>query len=73
MSVQAVMNRQLDAPTKARSHVLAVDDDPVIREAISDYLGQYGFRVTTVADGPAMHAVLARDVVDLLVLDLTLR
>jgi two-component system OmpR family response regulator len=67
------MNRQLDAPTKVRSHVLAVDDDPVIREAISDYLGQYGFRVTTVADGPAMHAVLARDVVDLLVLDLTLR
>jgi two-component system OmpR family response regulator len=73
MSVQAIMNRQLDAPTKVRSHVLAVDDDPVIREAISDYLGQYGFRVTTVADGPAMHAVLARDVVDLLVLDLTLR
>jgi two-component system OmpR family response regulator len=67
------MNRHLDAPAKARSHVLAVDDDPVIREAIGDYLGQYGFRVTTVADGAAMHAVLARDVVDLLVLDLTLR
>jgi two-component system OmpR family response regulator len=58
---------------EARSHVLAVDDDPVIREAISDYLGQYGFRVTAVADGRAMQTVLAQDVVDLVVLDLTLR
>src|ERR1700734_3167801 len=66
------MNSQLHAPTRTRSHVLAVDDDPVIREAISDYLGQHGFRVTTVADGRAMQAVLAHDVVDLLVLDLTL-
>src|SRR3984893_1756269 len=73
MSAQAVMNRQLHAPTSARSHVLAVDDDPVIREAISDYLGQYDFRVTAVADGRAMQAVLAHEVVDLLVLDLTLR
>src|ERR1700734_1258795 len=67
------MNSQLHAPTRTRSHVLAVDDDPVIREAISDYLGQYGFRVTTVADGRAMQAVLAQEVGDLLVLDLTLR
>jgi DNA-binding response OmpR family regulator len=61
MSVQAVMNRQLHAPTSARPHVLAVDDDPVIREAISDYLGQYNFRITAVADGRAMQAVLAHD------------
>jgi two-component system OmpR family response regulator len=72
MSAQAIKNGQLHGP-KDRAHVLAVDDDPVIRSAISDYLGQYGFRVTTVADGTAMHAVLAREVVDLLVLDLTLR
>src|SRR5712672_1834967 len=73
MSVQAVMNRQLHAPTSARQHVLAVDDDPVVREAISDYLGQYDFRITAVADGRAMEAVLAHDVVDLVVLDLKLR
>src|SRR5712675_916880 len=73
MSVQAVMNRQLHAPTSAQPHVLAVDDDPVIREAISDYLGQYDFRVTAVADGRAMQAVLAHDVVGLVVLDLKLR
>src|SRR6266478_4605413 len=73
MSVQAVMNRPGQAPTSARSHVLAVDDDPVIREAISDYLGQYDFRVTAVADGRAMQAVLAHEVVDLVVLDLKLQ
>src|ERR1700675_1425114 len=72
MSVQAA-NRQIHAPTGSRLHVLAVDDDPVIRETISDYLGQYDFRVTAVADGRAMQAVLAHDVVDLVVLDLKLR
>src|SRR5882762_2789646 len=72
-NVHAVMNRQLHAPTSARPHVLAVDDDPVIREAISDYLGQYDFRVTAVADGRAMQAALEHDVVDLVVLDLKLR
>ncbi len=68
------MNRQLHAPMRLRPHVLAVDDDPVIREAISDYLGQHDFRITAVADGRAMQDVLAQeDVVDLVVLDLKLR
>jgi len=68
---QSVMNIQ--ARAAALVHVLAVDDDPIIREAITDYLGQYEFRVSTVADGGAMRAVLANDVVDLIVLDLMLR
>ncbi|MDB5925380.1 MAG: Two component transcriptional regulator [Betaproteobacteria bacterium] len=67
------MNMQAQTPSTAVAHVLAVDDDPTIREAIADYLGQYEFRVTTVADGQAMQTVLADDVVDLLVLDLKLR
>lgn len=73
MSTEAIVSIQLPAPATGRAHVLAVDDDPVIREAIVDYLGQYEFRVTAVADGAAMQAVLASDVVDLIVLDLTLR
>ena len=64
---------QAPAPASALAHVLAVDDDPVIREAIADYLGQHEFRVTAVADGPTMQAVLAQEVVDLLVLDLRLQ
>jgi DNA-binding response OmpR family regulator len=71
MSTEAVINMQ--GPPIALAHVLAVDDDPMIREAIADYLGQYEFRVTAVADGRAMQDVLARDVVDLLVLDIRLQ
>ena len=54
-------------------HVLAVDDDPTIRELMADYLGQNEFRVTVVADGRAMQAVLTEEVVDLIVLDLKLQ
>ncbi|HEV7390691.1 MAG TPA: response regulator [Burkholderiales bacterium] len=64
---------QAQTTSTALAHVLAVDDDPTIREAIADYLGQHEFRVTAVADGQAMQMVLADDVVDLLVLDLKLR
>jgi two-component system, OmpR family, response regulator len=73
MSTEAVMSLKAHEPATAQAHVLAVDDDPVIRDAIVDYLGQYEFRVTAVADGASMQAVLASDVVDLIVLDLTLR
>jgi len=66
------MSLQAHAPANALAHVLAVDDDPIIREAIADYLGRHEFRVTGVADGRAMQAVLADQVVDLVVLDLKL-
>src|SRR5437588_1919132 len=54
-------------------HVLVVDDDPTIRELVSDYLGGNDFRVSAVGDGTAMRDVLKDQVVDLLVLDLGLR
>jgi DNA-binding response OmpR family regulator len=73
MSTQATFDMQAHAPAAASAHVLAVDDDPVIRQAIADYLGQHDLRVTAVADGRAMQAVLADEVVDLLVLDLRLQ
>src|SRR5712664_3899925 len=75
MSLQAAMNSQVNAPRTDSSlaHVLAIDDDPVLREAIADYLGQHEFRVTAVPDGRAMQEVIARQVVDLVVLDLKLQ
>src|SRR3954469_19371568 len=57
----------------ALPHVLVVDDDPTIRELVSDYLGKNELRVTAVADGRSMQEVLADQVVDLVVLDLKLR
>src|SRR5262249_1088105 len=53
-------------------HILALDDDPAVRGLISEYLRQNDLRVTTVATGVAFDAVLAREAVDLVVLDLRL-
>src|SRR5258705_5728761 len=75
MALESDMNRQVHAPRTgtALAHVLAIDDDPILREAVADYLGQYEFRVTAVADGRAMQVVLAAEVVDVIVLDLKLQ
>ena len=74
MSTEPVMSaQQQPSPQPGLPHVLAVDDDPTIRELMADYLGQNGFRVTAVADGQAMQAVLANEVVDLIILDLRLQ
>src|ERR1041385_6946414 len=74
MRREAVMSPS-SQPTAAlaRPHVLVVDDDPTIRELVSDYLGNNDFRVTAVPDGREMRDVLKDQVVDLLVLDLGLR
>jgi len=74
MSLEAITRTQRQSPQQpALPHVLAVDDDPTIRELIADYLEQHEFRVTTVADGRAMQTVLAEEVVDLILLDLKLQ
>jgi two-component system, OmpR family, response regulator len=56
----------------AEKHILAVDDDPTMRELVADYLGKHGFRVSAVADGRDMARIVAEDAVDLVVLDLKL-
>ena len=53
-------------------HVLALDDDPSIRDLIGAYLGENELRVTTVASGKELDAVMARETIDLVVLDLRL-
>jgi two-component system OmpR family response regulator len=67
------MKAPAPTPPTVSAHVLAVDDDPIIRAAIGDYLGRNDLRVTVVPDGRAMQSVLDRDVVDLVVLDLKLQ
>ena len=54
------------------AHVLAVDDDPSVRQMIVDYLGDNDMRVTAVPSGKLIADVMARDTIDLLVLDLRL-
>jgi two-component system OmpR family response regulator len=53
-------------------HLLVVDDDREIRLLVEQYLGQAGYRVTTVGDGKAMCKALDANRIDLVVLDLML-
>jgi DNA-binding response OmpR family regulator len=54
-------------------HVLALDDDPSVRQLVSDYLAENELRVTAVASGAEFEQVLSRETIDLVVLDLRLQ
>ena len=56
----------------ALPHVLVVDDDPDIAGLMSRYLGGQGFRVSIAADAAHLRESLAREPVDLILLDLGL-
>src|SRR5215468_6975975 len=58
--------------TPATTHVLVVDDDPLIRQTIVNYLGDYEMQVTALASGREIADVIARETIDLLILDLKL-
>lgn len=49
--------------------ILVADDDPVVREVVRRYLERDGLEVVETADGPATAEVLARNEIDLAVLD----
>jgi two-component system OmpR family response regulator len=51
------------------AHILAVDDDPSVRKVICNYLGDNDIRVTALASGRDIADVMAREVIDLLLLD----
>ena len=53
-------------------HVLAVDDDPSMRQLLADYLGENGLRVTTLCSGRAIAELMAAESIDLVLLDLRL-
>ena len=51
-------------------HVLVVDDEPRIRTLLRRYLAEEGFKVSEAGDGVTMRAVLEREAIDLVLLDL---
>ena len=53
-------------------HILVIDDDPSIRDLITDYLGANEMRVSTGASGRELFDTLDREAVDLVLLDLKL-
>ncbi|MES1202650.1 MAG: response regulator [Pseudomonadota bacterium] len=54
----------------AQQNILIVDDDPELRRLIGEFLGKHGFDVALAPDAKGMDAVLDRQRVDLIVLDL---
>lgn len=55
-----------------QARILIVDDDPGLRDLLTDYLGQQGLEARAVADGSALWSALEAGAVDLLILDLML-
>jgi DNA-binding response OmpR family regulator len=53
------------------AHILVVDDDHRIRQMLTRYFEQEGYRISAVADGAAMRAQL-NDSVDLILLDVVM-
>lgn len=53
-------------------HVVIVDDDPVMRETISAYFEQEGFKVSATDDYEGLQGILSREKVDILLLDIRL-
>ncbi|HLI66815.1 MAG TPA: response regulator [Caulobacteraceae bacterium] len=54
------------------ARVLMVDDDPGIRDVVSDFLRKHGFAVETAGDAADMDRVLSKEPVDVVVLDIML-
>ena len=54
-------------------HIAALDDDPAVRELVTEYLGENELRVSAIASGKELEALMARETIDLVVLDLRLR
>jgi len=55
-----------------RPHVLLVDDDESVRRLVDDYLVQNDFRVSAAVTGGELMSAFAREVIDLVLLDLRL-
>src|SRR6202140_829053 len=53
------------------AHILVVDDDHRIRQMLTRYFEQEGYRISAAADGAAMRAQL-NDSVDLILLDVVM-
>jgi two-component system OmpR family response regulator len=53
-------------------HILVVDDQQEICDLVREYLTDEGFRVTTANDGAGLREAIAREAIDLVILDLVL-
>jgi two-component system phosphate regulon response regulator OmpR len=54
------------------AHILVVDDEAEMRDALFEYLSLRGYRVSTAANGTQLRTVMTQDPADLILLDLGL-
>jgi two-component system OmpR family response regulator len=64
--------RSEQSGTGSGARILMVDDDPGIRDVVSDFLGRHGYQVETAGDSREMEQALERGPIDLIVLDVML-
>ncbi len=58
---------------ETQQHIVVVDDDEGIRETLSEYLTDYGYRVTPLEDGSALRRLVeSEEEIDLVLLDITM-
>lgn len=55
-----------------RAHLLVVDDDDAVRDLLREYLDAQGFRISTAIDAASARAILERELIDLILLDIGL-
>jgi two-component system phosphate regulon response regulator OmpR len=63
---------QENPPMDDRTRLLVVDDDPLVRALLRDYMGGHGFDVREAANGAQMRAELGRDLPQAVLLDVRL-
>ncbi|MBS0410596.1 MAG: response regulator [Proteobacteria bacterium] len=68
MDTETLMSPQAETA----EHILVVDDDPGIRDVVSEFLERHGYAVDTAADGREMERAISRHAPDLVVLDVML-
>ena len=59
-------------PSRQSARILIVDDEPIIRETLAEYLGQEGYEVSSVETGELAVEAAARSKFDVVLCDVTL-
>ena len=70
--MQAATDMTPHTSTEPGERILVVDDDPGIRDVVSEFLQRHGYRVQTAADGREMDRSLSRWPADVVILDVML-
>lgn len=55
---------------KASTHIVVCDDEPDIRDTVAEYLENNGYVVTPVDGGPGLREVVAKQHIDIVILDI---